>query len=575
MSNHPADSSFNSIKGKIWISAIMFAVSNCILGIGSYLALSMLVSNPLIPVILSCLITGGAFVFFGRWLAAAVLEPIEKVSRLAKSLERSPTDSLPTETGATETDELLQSLLRTNRQLQNMVGIVESVAQGNTNAALTKLENPDRLSSSFQKMLTKVTDSINAKDELNDMQTVLDQIRNGIARVRNPEIEGEPAGDPTQGDEITDAFQVLISDLDDLLVSVRANAIQARAAAAGVKQSIQSIIELEETRVKELNHNAFEFGKAPNAVLQISRQLADSISAAAPFIESPADGSASSEENVNAVNDLRKLVKDAIKRIQRLSERTQKITGIAELAEDLARRSKLVALNVSLQGTEGNGNKTAASALAAEVDSLASRSETMNKEISSIEEAVTLEIGEVEAALRSTAGEIANISAFVIENENTVTECRRHFENIVRLQADFDAAASTHSDESDRSFRELAAAISETENTAKVLRQSEDDLFGVLRLMDDLHATVNRFRLLPLETEMPNTDAQPFQIEPAPFEAAAEFSHAVPEPLHLEPAPSDTESELLEVGVQVLEDFGSNDFEKRSDNYSGGQLLEI
>lgn len=676
MSNHPADSPFSSIKGKIWISAVGFAVANFILGIGAYLALSAIISQPLIAVVLTALITGGAFVFFGRWLSAAVLDPIDKVSKLAKSLERSPTDSMPTETGATETDEILQSLQRTNRQLQNMVGIVESVAKGNTNVAFTKLENPDRLSTSFQKMLTKVTDSINAKDELNDMQSVLDQIRNGLAKVRNPETEGTHAA---ADDEITDAFQAFISDLDALLISVRANASQAKAAAGGVKESLQSVIEREETRVQELNNNAFEFGKAPNAMLHLFKQLAESISAAAPFIEMPA-GQSSSEENVNSLNDLRKQVKDAIKRIQRLSERTQKITDIAELAEDLARRSKLVALNVSLQGVEGNGNKTAASALAAEVDSLASRSEMMNKEISSIDEAVSLEIGEVEAALRSTAGEIANISAFVIDSENTVTECRRHFENIVRLQAEFDTAAAVHSEESDRSFRDLAAAIAETENTAKTLRQSETELFSVLHSMEDLHATVNRFRLLPMETETaipapqafaaeseshpaaneytepaaepdahpaandyfqpatepdaypavadyfqsaPEPDAYPaaadyFEaapesdvypvaeadaypatgdyIEPAAepdvFPASSDYFQSAPEPdvypaasAYVQPAAEpgafdlasleEEDSEILEVEAQVLEDLGSGDFEKRSDNYSGGQLLEI
>ncbi len=570
MSNYPADSPFNSIKGKIWFSVIVFAVSNCVFGIGSCLALSMIFSNSLVVPVLFTL-TGGAFIFYGKWLAASVLEPIEKVSRLARSLERSPTVSLPTETGAAETDELLQSLHRTNRQLQNMVGIVESVAKGNTDAALTRLDNPDRLSSSFQKMLTKVTDSINAKDELNDMQTVLDQIRNGIARVRNSEPGEEHASDPTQADEITGAFQVLINDLNDLLVSVRVNALQGKAVAGSVKQSLQEIIEREEARAKELNRNAFEFGKGPNAVVQVSRELADAIAAAASFIEKSGDGTVSAEENVNSLNDLRKQVKEALKRVQRLGERTQKITSLAELAEDIARRSKLVALNASLQEIKPTGKKAAASALAAEVDSLAGRSEMMNKEISSIDEAVAFEIGEVEEALRSTAGEIANISAFVIESENTVTECRRHFENILRLQGAFDAATSAQADESERTFRELAAAISDTEKNAKALRQSEDDLLGVLRLMDDLHATVNRFRMLPPESEISTSESQAFAVEYGPFPEAPQYQNSAKEPLAAgQPQAPGSESELLEVELEI-----DSDYERRPEDYSGGRLLEI
>ncbi len=47
---------------------------------------------------------------------------------------------------------------------------MDKVASGNLDVALTPLENSDRLSNSFQKLLAKVSESIQAKQDLEKLE---------------------------------------------------------------------------------------------------------------------------------------------------------------------------------------------------------------------------------------------------------------------------------------------------------------------------------------------------------------------------------------------------------------------
>jgi hypothetical protein len=142
---------------------IALAVVNGISGLGVYLALSFLSADPTVTVLATFFLLALVTLLFGWWLASDLLKPIEEVTLLARSLERSPSASLPRTTGAIETDQLLQTLHRSGQQLRNLISLMDDVAAGKVEVASMPLESSDKLSASFQKLVSKVTDSISAK----------------------------------------------------------------------------------------------------------------------------------------------------------------------------------------------------------------------------------------------------------------------------------------------------------------------------------------------------------------------------------------------------------------------------
>lgn len=189
MARQSANSLLNSLKGKIWLATSGLAFFICTFGLVSYLLVSLLTTEIFYAVFIPFLFLGFTVMVFGWWLSNEVVSPIEKVSLLAKSLERGVQTSLPRTTGSTETDELLKSLHRNSQQLQNLVGLMDKVANGNLDVALTPLANSDRLSNSFQKLLVRVSKSIQAKQDLKKLTAAVGGITEQISTVRNGDFD--------------------------------------------------------------------------------------------------------------------------------------------------------------------------------------------------------------------------------------------------------------------------------------------------------------------------------------------------------------------------------------------------
>lgn len=189
MARQSANSLLNSLKGKIWLATSALAFFICTFGLLSYLIVSFLTTDTFVAVFIPFLFLGFTVMVFGWWLSNEVVSPIEKVSLLAKSLERGVSTTLPRTSGSTETDELLQTLFRNSQQMQNLVGLMDKVTSGDLDVALTPLQNSDRLSVSFQKLLAKVTESINAKRDLEKLQTAVSQIKGEVAGVRSGNLD--------------------------------------------------------------------------------------------------------------------------------------------------------------------------------------------------------------------------------------------------------------------------------------------------------------------------------------------------------------------------------------------------
>jgi hypothetical protein len=191
MARRTANSLFNSLKSKIWLATSALAFFICSFGLVSYLIVASLTEDTFYAAMILFMVMAFSIMVFGWWLSNELIGPIEKVSLLAKSLERGTTTSLPRTTGSTETDEILESIHRSNQQLQNLVGLMDKVAGGELSVALTPLENSDRLSSSFQKLLAKVTDSIQAKQDLEKLEKAVSSISKEISPVRTGNFDVE------------------------------------------------------------------------------------------------------------------------------------------------------------------------------------------------------------------------------------------------------------------------------------------------------------------------------------------------------------------------------------------------
>lgn len=511
MARRTADSFLNSLKSKIWLatSALAFFVSS--FGLIAWLLVSFLINDNFYAIFTIFLLSAFVIMVFGWWLSNEVVSPIEKVSLLAKSLERGFSTSLPKTSGSTETDQLLESLHRNNQQIQNLVNLMDKVAGGELDVALTPLQNSDRLSSSFQKLLARVTDSIHAKQDLEEMENAFAQFREAIAPVRNGNFDIEIRSDFAPLKETSETFKYMLQNLSSLAAQVKTDSSRARNSANETRKTIQAVIEQDERRIYELNQAKLTLKQIPNSIQKISEELGDSVLSADGSIEKARKGTKDAQENLNAVAILRKQIQEAVKRIGRLNERSQEITQIAKAVEDLARRINMIALNASIRADEPGKAERGFAVIAREIEQLAGRASNTNKQISSLNKTISAEITQVEQSLETAVSEAVNLSRYSIETSNALSELERYISQYLNLQNQIAAYTRDRSDEAEKAFRVFVASIAETETVVKHLKESEENIGKLAVVIENLQTAAADFKFS--RTEEKNTIAAGIEPE--------------------------------------------------------------
>jgi methyl-accepting chemotaxis protein len=522
MAGQSTNSLLNSLKGKIWLATSALAFFICSFGIIAYLAVSFLTTETFYAVFIPFLFLSFTVMVFGWWLSNEVVGPIEKVSLLAKSLERSSSTSLPRTTGSNETDELLETLHRSSQQTQNLVTLMDKVANGNLNVALTPLENSDRLSASFQKLLAKVSESINAKQELEELQASVDQITLETAPLKNGDFTVEVTSRSNQTKEIAETFRFLAQTLNDLASQVKRTSANAQNSAVETQKNIKEIIVDTRKRIHNLNHAKLTLKQIPNSVQKIVEELSGSTSNANKSIEKARTGTKNAQANLNTVSTLRKQIQETVKRMGIVNERSQEIGKLAKTVGDLAHRTNMIALNASIQATELDEQGLRYSILEEEVERLAVRAENTNKQISSLDKSITAEINEVENSLQATVGEISKLSKHAIETGDSLGDLERYVGQFLNLQKKLISISNENSTETQKAFQTFVESIADTEEKLKRLEESEKSLLNASDSLENLQFAVMDYKLLEVEevpVQKPETPKVPLQetetMEPA------------------------------------------------------------
>ncbi len=485
----------NSIKGKIWLATTALAFFICTFGILSYLLASFLINDTFYPVVIPFLLITLTVVAFGWWISNEVVSPVEKLSLVARSLERGLSTSIPKTSGSTETDELLQILYRISQQSQKLLDSMESVANGNLDIAIAPTSNSDRISGTFQKLLSKVSESIHAQQNLVKLENAVQRLSNEVAGAQQNNLNLIINGENENTADVSKAFTHLLEQLRETISQVKLSASQANNSSAETQRNLQALIQQDENRIQAMNQASIILKKMPQLVQKISEELSQSAFSANQSIEKARNGANVSQANLNAVSQLRKQIHESIQRTQKLNESSQEIGKIAKTVEDLAHRTNMVALNASIQAAELNEQGRGFSIVSEEVENLAERANQTNKHISNLNKTIQTEINNVESALETTMSEVANLSRFAIETGKSIEELERYVSQFLTLQENIISYTRHHTEETEQAFQVFVESIPETEKSVSSLKESSKNVEKISNSMESLQNAVAHFNI--------------------------------------------------------------------------------
>ncbi|MEO5857474.1 MAG: methyl-accepting chemotaxis protein [Pyrinomonadaceae bacterium] len=498
----------NSLKGRIWLAAGTLAVADCLLGLGAYLVLTFLSADPFLTLFATIVLLTGASLGFGWLLARDLLKPVEEVALLARSLERSPSASLPRTTGAIETDQLLQTLHKNGQQLRNLISVMDDVAAGKTEAATIPLETSDKLSSSFQKLVAKVTDSISAKNDLDELRAAVAQLSSDVSKVRGGQLDLHLKTDQPQTKEIADVLRFLTTKLAGLTQQIYATTSECERAAADARSCIKSSLDAIDQR--GVTSAARELGHENSKLEALLTELSVAVKGSSDLYDGYVADNAGSSRIADASQQLKSGVIETGRLVQKLRNRTSVVSQLGRQAQDISKRSNLIALNVSI----ASNGLTSSDVLVSEIENLSTRSEELHRQILFAGESFNSEIAGIEKEIASLSEFAPDISRSLNASVQVSHSLCEQIARIGELEQQIRAASEAESLENDR-LKGIIEKFSDVSVASSMLRESESSIQRFPVLLEALRDSVSDLKISTSSQRRP-APAMPVSIqEPA------------------------------------------------------------
>lgn len=348
MSRISKRSILSSLKGKIWFAVSGLAVINCVAGVGVYLLSSYFLVDSLFSTFLSVVVSAFITMVFGWWLANDVLEPLTRLTLAAKSLERSPTASLPRTTGSLETDELLDSINRTSVQIQELIAAMELVSAGRISSLNYGTRNSDRLNITFHNMIAKIADSVNARSDLNELEKGVADISSRLMHLRDGDLSIELRTDLESARGLADGVNFLVSQLRGLSALIVENSQTTTAAVQSLRDSLRRVINDDDAKAGRTRMLLGTLSEMPGRIERLSAGMGDAFGPVDSIVAASEDRKAFLVSLQNDLTIMRKRLSDVLRRIEFLRDRSSVLEASAREATDVSRRSNMLAINVSM-----------------------------------------------------------------------------------------------------------------------------------------------------------------------------------------------------------------------------------
>jgi methyl-accepting chemotaxis protein len=383
------------------------------------------------------------------------------------------------------------------RRLRMYVQYLNNIADGSEQSRLPVSGNDEltQLSSSINTLLDQ-RDTYNP--QVSDAMTLQGQIEKLLQ-----EVSAVGEGDLTVQAEVTpdtlgvlaDSFNYMIEELAKLVGRVQMTTQQVTIATQRIRDRAIELTRKSELQNQQLGMTAEKVEELAAFIIQASRNATLSANAAQEALTNARTGKEAVARTIERMQLIRENVQETSKKIKRLGERSQEISDIVRIIEDLAEQTNLLALNAALQSAMAGENGRGFTVVADEIRLLAERSSDAAKKVVALVTGIQSETHEVVIAMEESTTE-------VVQGAATADDAGRALEDIliaVDLQAnmieDIAQAAEMRTQTSDAVTMAMTRIAEVTNQTNITMSDTARSVAYLTELAEQLRSSIATFKI--------------------------------------------------------------------------------
>ncbi len=390
------------------------------------------------------------------------------------------------------------------KPIEKLLDTIHEVNEGNLEARVnsTRKDELGELSTSFDQLLdekvTQLSESQKEKDELND--SVIELIK-AVAQLSRKDFTVKvPVFEDVTG-AIGDSLNLLTKETSSALNDVKKISTRVAGVSSLVQKQSNLVMAVAEQKRKQVENTMDELNKSSNAMNRISSDAADANKRADQAISNTRSALEAVNKSVDGINSIRDTIRETEKRIKRLGERSQEITGIVNLINSIAERTHILALNASMHAASAGEAGRGFAVVADEVQRLAESAREATTEIDSLVNNIRAETTDTVSAMNQAISQVATGTQLAELAENAMKQTQDSTENLAQAVKQITESSKAQAEASLQLVKQSNEIVESTRTTDKHLQQQKNNTTNLVQYSNRLLSTVRIFKLPESETQ--------------------------------------------------------------------------
>lgn len=382
--------------------------------------------------------------------------------------------------------------------LGHLTDVVHRLGAGD-NEARAKLASKDEigeLGRAFDKMMDeRVATQLAIEKENEQLNASVLALLQAVAQLGKKDLTVKvPVAEDVTG-AVGDALNMLTNETAKVLTQVTDLAADVSSASLLVKQQSETVTEVANKERQQVEQAAVELGDAATSMKRIA-ELAQSCNAAADnAIKTTQNALTTVTATVGGISGIRDTIRETEKRIKRLGERSQEISGVVSLINTIAERTHILALNASMHAASAGEAGRGFAVVADEVQRLAENARQATAQIATLVNNIQIETADTVSTMNATISQVVEGSKLA---EQAGEQMKRTQETTAELVASVQQIAESSQAQAliSSQLLERAGEIRKsTEQTTTQLREQSEQTVNLVEYAKGLMGAVRVFKL--------------------------------------------------------------------------------
>ncbi len=382
--------------------------------------------------------------------------------------------------------------------LRRLTDTVREVAAGDfeVRAAVTGGDELAALGQAFDQLLDeKLTTLVKAEQENENLNNSIIALLQAVSQLSQKDLTIKvPVTEDVTG-PVADALNLLTSETASVLQGVTQISEQVATVSDKVKSQSDTVIAVADTERQAVEQTAADLATAADTMKQIA-ELAQTCNAAAETaIKTTQTALQTVTSTVSGINSTRDTIRETEKRIKRLGERSQEISGVVNLINTIAERTHILALNASMHAASAGEAGRGFAVVAGEVQRLAENAREATSQIATLVSNIQIETADTVNAMNAAISQVVDGSRLA---EQAGDQMKRTQETTAELVAAVQQIASRSQEQARVSGELLDRAQQIRESTRQTSQQLQEQTIQTTNLVEYARGLLNSVRVFRL-----------------------------------------------------------------------------